>query len=88
MPTRVLRPYKNFLEAIHVHNTVAGGLGKAYHKPTSIRQGDPFSMMVVALILMPWTMQVREAAVMPRILAGDLQIFASGPRRIENFEYA
>ena len=88
MPARVLEPYKKFLEAIHVHNTVDGGLGNAYHKPTSIPQRDPFSMMVVALILRPWIMQMREAAVMPRILADDLQIFASGPRRLENLEHA
>ena len=88
MPTRILDPYKRFLEAIQVHNTVAGGLGEAYHKPTSIPQGDPFSMMVVALIMRAWIMQMREAAVIPRILADDLQIIAAGPHHLENFEYA
>ena len=63
-------------------------MGKAYHKPTSIPQGDPYSMMVVALILRPWIMQMREAAVVPRILADDLQIIATGPNHLENFEHA
>ena len=88
MPTRILEPYKRFLEEVRVHNTVAGGLGEAYHKPTSIPQGDPYSMMVVALILRPWIMQMREAAVVPRILADDLQIIATAPKHLEHFEYA
>lgn len=70
-----------------MHNTVAGGLGKAYHKPTSTPQGHPFFMMIVAHILRPRIMQMREAAVMPRIVADDLQRFATGPRHPEHFEY-
>ena len=53
MPTKISEPYKRFLQAIHVQNMVAGGFGKAYHKPPSIPQGDPYSMMVTALILRP-----------------------------------
>ena len=30
---------------------------------------------------------MREAAVIPRILADDLQPFATVPRHLENFEY-
>ena len=33
-------------------------------------------------------MKMRDAAVIPRILADDRQIFATGPRRVESFEYA
>ena len=42
----MLETYKKFLEGLTVYNTVAGGLGEAYTKPTSIPQGDPFSIMI------------------------------------------
>ena len=41
MPKRVTHAYMNFLEALVVRNTVAGGLGEAYTRPTSIPQGEP-----------------------------------------------
>ena len=46
-------------------------------------------MMVTAMIMRPWTVQMREAAVKPRILADDLQILAMamGPRHLEHFEF-
>ena len=39
MPMQIVHSYKNFLEALTVRNTVAGGLGQSYSKPTSIPQG-------------------------------------------------
>ena len=39
MPDKGLETYKKFLEALVVHNTIGGGLGEAYTKPTSIPQG-------------------------------------------------
>ena len=71
-----------------VRNTVAGGLGSEYSRETSIPQGDPFSMMLVALLMRPWMLQMTAVAVVPRILADDLQIFSSGTRRLENLAYA
>jgi hypothetical protein len=54
-----------------VYNSVAGGLGQPYTKPASIPQGDPLSMMVVALLLRAWIIQMNRVAVEPRVLADD-----------------
>ena len=45
-------------------------------------------MMLTALLMRPWMEQMRAVAVVPRILADDLQIFTSGPRHLENLRYA
>ena len=68
-----------------MYNTVAGGLGEAYTKPTSIPQGDPFSMMIVAILLRAWIMQMKSIGVQPRLLADDLQILSKGTRHLEHF---
>ena len=53
MPTKVLDSYKRYQESLSIRNSVAGGLGDKDRKRTSIPQGDPFSMMMVALIMRP-----------------------------------
>ena len=45
-------------------------------------------MMLVALLLMPWIMQMRSLAAIPRVLADDLQLLAPGPQHLKTFEYA
>ena len=77
MPAAILQPYRNFLDNLEVYNTVAGGLGQPYTRPTSIPQGDPMSMMVVALLTRAWVIQMQRAAVEPRVLADDLLIMAT-----------
>ena len=49
MPKEVLGAYMAFI--LGVRNTVAGGLGEEYQRKTSIPQGDPMSMAVVALMM-------------------------------------
>ena len=51
MPVAVLDTYKRYQEGLEVRNSIAGGLGRSYRKEASIPQGDPFSMMLVALIM-------------------------------------
>ena len=60
MPTRVLNAYRNFQEAVMVRNTVDGGLGEEYSKPTSVPQGDPMSMMVTSFLLRAWVVQMQD----------------------------
>ena len=43
-----------------LYNTIAGGVGEPYHKPTSVPQGDPLSMMVTALLIRPWIMEMAK----------------------------
>ena len=50
---------------------------KRYGRKTGIPQGDPFSMMVVALLSRAWILQMRELDVTPRVLADDLLILAT-----------
>ena len=54
MPDGTRGAYIRYVDALEVRNTVAGGLGEPYKRPTSIPQGDPLSMMVTALLLRPW----------------------------------
>ena len=88
MPEKVLNAYESFLESLVVRNTIVGGIGTPYKRPTGVPQGDPFSMMVAAMITRPWLVQMKEAAVKPRILADDLQLLARGPNHLEQFQYA
>ena len=46
------------------------------------------SMMVVALLLRPWLLQMRSLGMQPRILADDLQVISTGSRHLERFEHA
>ena len=46
------------------------------------------SMMIVAIILRPWILQMRQLSMTPRILADDLQIISTGTRHLEHFQYA
>ena len=76
MPRRVLAAYKGFQEQLTAYNTVAGGIGEGYAKPTSIPQGDPLSMMVVALLLRAWIVEMKAEGLKPRVLADDMQLIA------------
>ena len=77
MPHGIRTAYVKYIDNLKVVNTVAGGIGEAYSKPTGIPQGDPFSMMVVALLSRAWIMQMRDYDVTPRVLADDLLILAT-----------
>ena len=88
VPKGVLHAYKDFQEALQVRNTIAGGLGEAYAKPTSIPQGDPMSMMITSLLLRAWVVQMEGCDAKPRILADDLQLLCTGDKRLANFEYS
>ena len=85
MPRRIVHAYRNFQEALTVRNTVAGGLGQPYSKPTSIPQGDPMSMVITSLLLRAWVKQMQKHDVTPRILADDLQLMCKGKDHLEKF---
>ena len=77
-----------FINNIKVRNTIAGGLGEEYQKKTSIPQGDPMSMAVIALLMRAWIVEMKQLAVSPRLLADDLQLISTGSRHANNFELA
>ena len=77
-----------FLENLKIRNTIAGGLGKEYAKETSIPQGVPMSMAVIALLMRAWIVQMKEMSVNPRLLADDLQLVGTGAKHSEKFQRA
>ncbi len=79
MPKRVLKAYSGFLEDMKVRFQLGGTLGAKHGDPTSIPQGCPFSMSLIALLLRPWIMVMRELGVSPRALADDLFFLSEGP---------
>ena len=56
MPQRIRGAYQISQENLEVRNTIAGGMGEVYKKPTSIPQGDPVSMMLASLLMRAWIM--------------------------------
>ena len=58
-------------------------MGEADAKPTSVPQGDPMSMMVVALLLRAWIVEMKGVGLKPRVLADDLQLMAVGEDHLE-----
>ena len=60
MPKQITLADRSFLEALVVRNTVAGGRGEPYRKPTSIPHGDPTSMVVTSLVLRAWVAQMKK----------------------------
>ena len=45
-------------------------------------------MMVVALVLRPWVLEMRSYAVHPRILANDLQLLSGRSNHLKQIKYA
>ena len=88
MPKEVLNTYMAFINNIGVRNTVAGHLGEEYEKKASIPQADPMSVVVIALLMRAWIVEMKHYAVQPRLLADDLQIISTGERHLKHFEYA
>ena len=41
MPTRILDTYRRFMSQLMLHNTIAGGIGRAYKRGMGIPQGCP-----------------------------------------------
>ena len=85
MPYGILDAYLRYQDNLHVHNAVAGGIGKGFTRRTGIPQGCPFSMMFIALVLDPWITQQRIAGNFPKILADDILLVAKGPDMLHKF---
>ena len=85
MPTVVLTGYKVFVDNLLVYNSLAGGLGTPYARRCGIPQGCPFSMMMVALIMKPWIILMRQVTgIMAFILADDVLVMVDGTDIVGN----
>ena len=51
---------------------------KAYKKRCSIPRGCPFSMMFIALLMLPWVVMCNSMGLQPRVLADDIMLSTVG----------
>lgn len=88
LPHRILQAYSSFHENVWAYNSIAGALGSPYRKPTSIPQGCPLSMTIVALIMCPWVSLITTLTAIPRVLADDILLITTGPTALCDFTTA
>ena len=69
-------------------NTIVGGLGEPYKRQCGIPQGDPLSMVMVALLMRAWVVMIKSMGVMPSLLVDDILILAEGDDMKEKFSKA
>ena len=69
-----------------IYNTIAGGLGVKYQRRCGIPQGDPLSMMFIALIMRPWVVMMQvQHKVRPSVLVDDIMLLANGAHMLDTF---
>ena len=71
-------PYFRYIDSLKVRYQVGDTVGESHYDIASIPQGCPFSMTMVALIMVPWIHKMRALDVEPRVLADDLLFIATG----------
>ena len=59
-PDGVLRACSAFQERLQVRNDIQGDLGERYTKSSSIPQGCQMSMMLIAMLMVPWIRLVED----------------------------
>ncbi len=77
-PPGPLLAYSSFHAQCCYYNTIAAGLGAAHFHPCGIPQGCPLNMMLVSHLVHPWACGVRALGAVPRCLADDLLVSATG----------
>ena len=82
MPRKVVGAYKRFQEELRIRNTIGGALGNRYRARMGIPQGDPFSMMIAALIMRPWAVMMRVQGVYPYLFVDDIMLMTRGQGRV------
>ena len=78
MPLRILEPYFNYIDSLSIRYQIGKTIGEPHSDRCSIPQGCPFSMTMVALLMVPWVNLMKHRQVDPRVLADDLMFTASG----------
>ena len=78
-PTRLWAAYFKMAEQRRFYLKMTQGFGQPFIKERSIPQGDPWSMMMLALILKPGITLLRHLETVPRCLADDLLLLSRGP---------
>ena len=78
LPLGILAPYRTYLETSQAHFQFGKCIGLPHRTRTSIPQGCPFSMVMIALLTLPWIHLMQHATALPRVLADDLLFTAIG----------
>ena len=78
MPDEILTPYINYHENTHSYFFVHGCVGQPHRFKCGIPQGCPLSMMIVALLMRAWMLQIARLGAIPRALADDLLLLTTG----------
>ena len=84
-PERVLKTYIKFQETLLVHNAVRQGLGLPYHRPCSIPQGCPLSIVFMAYMMRPWVLMMKDMGAELRVLADDIMVSVAGADSYDRF---
>ena len=78
MPKQILETYFQYIDNLEIRFQIGKTLGETHRDVASIPQGCPFSMNMVALLMRPWILKMKENGIEPRTLADDLFFYANG----------
>ena len=88
MPKKIIGAYKNFFEDLNFYNGIGHGIGHKYSRECGIPQGCPLSMTIVALLMRPWVITMRQRDVEANILADDVLMIAKGKKMLRTYPNA
>jgi len=81
MPVRIIEPYFRYINNLNIRFQVGQRIGPGHRDRCSIPQGCPFSMTMIALLMVPWVNLMHEVGAEPRVLADDLLFSIAGAER-------
>ena len=87
LPEPILVAYRNYQEQMVIYNSFNGAIGEPHRHPAGIPQGCPFSMVFIALLLRPWSLQISQFGALARTLADDLLVLVQGFRVLSVFAH-
>eukprot|EP00969_Alexandrium_andersonii_P261535 11562188-Alexandrium_andersonii.AAC.1 len=73
LPMEIIWAYSAFQETLSIRNVVGEGVGQPYSRPFAVPQGDPWSMLVLALMTTPWLRLLTGQGHIPMLLADDMK---------------
>ena len=79
VPIHIIMSYASKAENLTYVNCYPTRYERLRRRSASIAQGCPFSMRFLAICLHPWMKVCAANNVVPRVLADDLMVFATGP---------
>ena len=78
MPPTIISAYTRYITHLMYYNSLGTTIGKPHHHKCGIPQGCPFSMLIIALLLRPWILMMRQIPATPRLLADDILVLTQG----------